>query len=150
MAGSVNSVTLVGNLGADPELRSLQSGTSLCKLRLAVNERFKSGDEWQDRVNWFDITVWGGQGEACANHLSKGRQVAVQGRLRWSSWETDDGGKRSKVEVVADTVQFLGGKDGGGSGGGGGGGSRTSDVPADTSGMDGGQDLPADDDDIPF
>ena len=82
----------------------------MCKLRLAVNRRYKdqSSGEWIEKPNYFDIKVWGAQGENCAQYLSKGRPVAVDGRLEWSEWESQDGGKRSKVEVVADTVQFLG------------------------------------------
>jgi single-strand DNA-binding protein len=107
MAASMNLVVLMGNLTRDPELRSLPSGSSVCAMGLAVNERFKaqSGD-YEERVNFFDITCFGSQAENCAKYLSKGRPIAVQGRLRWSSWEKD-GQKRSKVEVIADRVQFL-------------------------------------------
>ena len=107
---NINRVILTGNLTADPELSTLPSGTSVCKLRLAVNRRYKdqSSGEWTEKPNYFDIKVWGAQGENCANYLSKGRPVAVDGRLEWSEWESQDGSKRSKVEVVADTVQFLG------------------------------------------
>jgi single-strand DNA-binding protein len=107
---NINRVILTGNLTADPELSTLPSGTSVCKLRLAVNRRYKdsSSGEWTEKPNYFDIKVWGAQGENCANYLSKGRAVAIDGRLEWSEWEAQDGGKRSKVEVVADTVQFLG------------------------------------------
>ena len=105
---NINRVILTGNLTADPELSTLPSGTSVCKLRLAVNRRYKdqSSGEWTEKPNYFDIKVWGAQGENCAQYLSKGRPVAVDGRLEWSEWESQDGGKRSKVEVVADTVQF--------------------------------------------
>ncbi|HET9410353.1 MAG TPA: single-stranded DNA-binding protein [Candidatus Dormibacteraeota bacterium] len=119
---NINRVILTGNLTADPELSTLPSGTSVCKLRLAVNRRYKdqASGEWTEKPNYFDIKVWGAQGENCANYLSKGRPVAIDGRLEWSEWESQDGGKRSKVEVVADTVQFLGSpRDGGESGGGG-------------------------------
>ena len=93
----------------------------MCRLRLAVNRRYKdqSSGEWSEKPNYFDIKVWGAQGENCAQYLSKGRPVAIDGRLEWSEWESQDGGKRSKVEVVADTVQFLGSRgdnDGGGGG----------------------------------
>ena len=119
---NINRVILTGNLTADPELSTLPSGTSVCRLRLAVNRRFKdqSSGEWSEKPNYFDIKVWGAQGENCAQYLSKGRPVAIDGRLEWSEWEAQDGGKRSKVEVVADTVQFLGSRgdnEGGGSGG---------------------------------
>ena len=107
---NINRVILTGNLTADPELSTIPSGTSVCRLRLAVNRRYKdqSSGEWSEKPNFFDIKVWGAQGENCAQYLSKGRPVAVDGRLEWSEWEAQDGGKRSKVEVVADTVQFLG------------------------------------------
>ena len=111
---SINRVVLLGNLTHDPELRSLPSGTAVCQLRLAVNDRVKdrTTGEWTDYANYFDITVFGPQGERCAQYLAKGRQVAVDGRLRWRQWEKD-GQKRSKVEVVADTVQFVGPREGG-------------------------------------
>jgi single-strand DNA-binding protein len=96
-------------LTRDPELREAGS-TSVCEMGLAVNERYKGRDgEWTERANFFDIVVWGAQGESCAKYLEKGRQVAVQGRLRHETWETSEGQKRSKVRVVADRVQFLGG-----------------------------------------
>jgi single-strand DNA-binding protein len=110
---NINRVVLTGNVTADPELRSLSSGTSVCKLRVACNTRRKdsaSGD-YVDKPNYFDVTVWGGQGENVAKHLTKGRGVAVDGRLEWREWETDDGVKRQAVEIIADNVQFLGGKD---------------------------------------
>ena len=112
---SINRVVLLGNLTHDPELRSLPSGTAVCQLRLAVNDRVKdrTTGEWTDYANYFDVTVFGSQGERCAQYLARGRQVAVDGRLRWRSWETQDGQKRSKVEVVADTVQFVGPREGG-------------------------------------
>ena len=162
MAANINRVVLVGNLTRDPELRHTPSGTAVCSMRLAVNTRRKGDDgQWTEKPNYFDVTVWGAQGENCARFLSKGRPVAVDGRLRWSSWEDKNGGgKRSKVEIVAQTVQFLGsrGDDSGQA-------NQTqqanqgfapaSDVPADTSdfgepagvGSGGGG---GSDDDIPF
>lgn len=131
---NINTVTLTGNLTRDPELRSLPTGTSVCELGIAVNESVKNPQtgEWEERANFFDVTVWGRQGETCARFLSKGRPVAISGRLRWESWE-QDGQKRSKVKVVANAVQFLGGRDDAMGGGGGGGGAtftpQTSDVP---------------------
>lgn len=155
-ATNLNVVCVTGNLTRDPELRSLPSGTSVCKLRVAVNSRRKDGQsgEWVDKPNYFDVTVWGAQGENCANYLSKGRPVAVSGRLDWREWETQDGQKRQAVEIIADSVQFLGSREGG-SGGGQGNGNGfqpASDVPADTSDFQessvasGGEK----DDDIPF
>ena len=97
-----------------------------------MNTRRKgaSGD-WEDKPNYFDVTVWGAQGENCARYLSKGRPVALDGRLEWREWETTDGNKRQAVDIVADTVQFLGGRDDAG-GGGGGGFTPRSDIPVDT------------------
>ena len=148
MAASVNRVVLVGNLTRDPELRSLPSGTSVCSLRVACNTRRKDASgEWVDKPNYFDVTVWGAQGENCANYLHKGRPVAVDGRLEWREWEKD-GVKRQSVDIIADSVQFLGSREGGENGG------RSApqtDVPADTSDF---QPAPAGgksgDDDIPF
>jgi single-strand DNA-binding protein len=153
-ASNINRVIITGNLTRDPELRSLQSGTQVCKLRVAVNSRRKDASgEWVDKPNYFDVTVWGAQGENCATYLSKGRPVAIDGRLDWREWEAQDGsGKRQAVEIVADTVQFLGSRDGAGQGNGGGGFTPQSDVPADTSDFAGAEPaaVGASDDDIPF
>jgi len=106
---NINRVVLTGNLTADPELRSLPSGTSVCKLRVATNTRRKSaGGEWEDKPNFFDVIVWGAQGENSARYLAKGRPVAIDGRLEWREWEAKEGGKRQAVEIIADSVQFLG------------------------------------------
>lgn len=112
MASNINSVVITGNLTRDPELRHTPSGTAVCDLGVAVNEREKNSatGEWEERPNFFNVTVWGSQGESCANYLAKGRPVAIQGRLRYESWETE-GGKRSTVKIVAQVVQFLGGKE---------------------------------------
>ena len=142
---AINRVVLVGNLTKDPELRHTPSGTAVCNLRLAVNTRRKDETgQWVDKPNYFDITVWGNQGERCAQYLSKGRPVGVDGRLEWREWETPEGNKRQAVEVVADTVQFLGSR-GDGEGGGGG------YIPADATSTPAG-DFPTSptDDDIPF
>ena len=114
-ATNINRVVLTGNLTRDPELRSTASGMSVCSLRIASNTRRKnqSTGEWEDKPNFFDVTVWGAQGENCARFLSKGRPVALDGRLEWREWETQDGNKRQSVEIVADAVQFLGGRDDG-------------------------------------
>jgi single-strand DNA-binding protein len=133
-ATNINRVVMTGNLTADPELRSLPSGNSVCSLRIACNTRRKNGGtgEWEDKPNYFDVKVWGAQGENCARFLSKGRPVAVQGRLEWREWETQDGQKRQAVDIIADSVQFLGGRDDAAAGGftASVGGSR-SDVPVD-------------------
>jgi len=127
MARGIAHVTLVGNLTRDPELKQLPSGTSLCKLGVAVNSSTKdSSGQWVEKPNFFDVTVWGQQGENCARYLSKGRQVAVDGRLNYDAWEAADGSKRSRVDIIADTVMFLGGQgDGAGQSGGSGGGRST-------------------------
>src|SRR5689334_22002827 len=112
MAANINRVVLVGNLTKDPELRHTPSGTAVCSLRLAVNTRRKDGatGEWTEKPNYFDVTVWGNQGESCAQYLAKGRPVAIDGRLQWREWDAQDGTKRQAVEIVADSVQFLGGR----------------------------------------
>ena len=140
----INRVTLVGRLTRDPELRALPSGTSVLNLGLAVNGRQKdSSGNWIDKPNFFDVKVFGAQADMLANHLAKGRRIGVDGRLDWSSWEAQDGGKRSKVEVVAQSVQFLDSRGDDGSGGG------NQFVPAGASaGSD--ADFQGSDDDIPF
>jgi single-strand DNA-binding protein len=156
-ASNVNVVVITGNLTRDPELRSTGGGMPVCELRVAVNSRRKDGQtgEWVDKPNYFDVTVFGAQGENCANYLSKGRPVAVEGRLDWREWEAKDGsGKRQKVSIIANSVQFLGSRDGSGGGqseGNGGGFSPSSDVPADTSDFEGAAaGAGGGDDDIPF
>jgi single-strand DNA-binding protein len=136
---SLNKVTLIGNLTRDPELRYIASGMALAKFGLAMNRKYKAGDEWKEEVTFVDITVWGKQAETCSEYLSKGRQACIDGRLTYSQWETDDGQKRSKLEVTADRVIFLGTGSGGGSGGGGGGSFRGGDSYDN-----------APDDDVPF
>ena len=148
---NINRVVLVGNLTRDPELRHTPSGTAVCKLRIAVNTRQKDAQgNWGDKPNYFDVTVWGNQGESCAQFLSKGRPVGVDGRLDWREWEAQDGTKRQAVEIIADTVQFLGSRDGGGGGGDFGGGERQF-VPAAATANTADADFAAgSDDDIPF
>ncbi|MGZ8782628.1 MAG: single-stranded DNA-binding protein [Gaiellaceae bacterium] len=120
MAQNINSVVLVGNLTKDPELRHTPSGTAVTTLRIAVNDRIKRGEEWQDAAYYFDVTVWGRDAENCAQYLAKGRPVGVQGKLTWREWDAQDGTKRQSVEVTANNVQFLGGREGGGGDGAGG------------------------------
>ena len=106
-------VTLVGNLTRDPELRQTPGGNSVCQFGVAVGRRYKDGSgQWVDKASFFDVVVWGAQGENCAQYLSKGRPVAVDGRLDQRSWDAQDGTKRSKVEIVAENVVFLGGAGG--------------------------------------
>jgi single-strand DNA-binding protein len=154
MAANINRVVLVGNLTRDPELRHTPSGTAVCSLRLAVNSRRKDQTgQWVEKPNYFDVTVWGQQGENCAQYLAKGRPVGVDGRLDWREWDAQDGTKRQAVEVIADSVQFLGGRgDGDGSFGAAGGGGGQQYVPAGAGSGSGGADFPPSpsDDDIPF
>jgi single-strand DNA-binding protein len=107
---SINRVIVTGNLTDDPELRSLPSGTSVCKLRIAVNTSRKNNasGEWESKPNYFDVIVWGQQGANANQYLAKGRPVAIDGRLEWREWETKEGNKRQAVEIVAEKVQFLG------------------------------------------
>lgn len=104
---SINQVAISGNLTRDPELRRTQSGMAILSFGVAVNDRRKNSQgEWEDYANFIDCTVFGGYAEHLADHLSKGAKVAVSGKLRWSQWERD-GQKRSKVEVVADSVEYM-------------------------------------------
>jgi single-strand DNA-binding protein len=147
MAANINRVVLVGNLTADPELRHTGGGTPVCGLRIAVNgrKRDESGN-WVDKPNYFTVSVFGNQAENCAQYLAKGRPVAIDGRLDWREWQAQDGSKRQTVEIIADSVQFLGGRGEGEAGSFGGGnqfvpagaGSENADFPS------------AADDDIPF
>jgi single-strand DNA-binding protein len=154
-ATNINRVVLTGNLTRDPELRSTSSGTSVCSLRVATNTRRKNPatGEWEDKPNFFDVTVWGAQGENCARFLSKGRPIALDGRLEWREWDTPEGHKRQAIDIIADSVQFLGGRDD--SAGGGNGFTPRSDVPADTQDFEpagapaAGRAAPSEDD-IPF
>src|SRR5207237_9863368 len=116
MARSFNQVVLMGNLTRDPELRTTPNGASVCSFSLALNRSYKnaSGD-WQEATDFIDIVAWGPLGERVAQYLTKGRPALVSGRLQSRSWE-QDGNKRSKVEVVANDVTFLGGPGGGGGG----------------------------------
>ena len=107
---NINRVVLTGNLTADPELRTLPSGTPVCKLRIASSTRRKQADgTWGDKPNYFDVTVWGAQGENAARYLSRGSGVAVDGRLDWREWTSQSNEKRQSIEIVADSVQFLSG-----------------------------------------
>src|SRR5437660_131752 len=125
MAASINRVVLVGNLTRDPELRHTPGGTPVCSLRIAVNSRRKDeSGQWVDKPNYFSISVFGNQAESCTQYLSKGRPVAVDGRLDWREWQAQDGAKRESVEIVAESVQFLGSR-GDGAGGAAGGATAT-------------------------
>jgi single-strand DNA-binding protein len=145
MAGDINRVILVGRLTRDPELRHLPSGAPVLEMGVAVNGRQQDDSgNWVDKPNFFDVKVYGNQAEMLAQHLVKGRRIGIDGRLDWRSWEAQDGTKRSKVDVVAQSVQFLdsrGDQEGGGQ-----------FVPAGAGAAAAGDDFPSSptDDDIPF
>ena len=155
MAGGVNKVILVGNLGADPDMRYTPSGQGVCELRLATNESWtdKNGQR-QERTEWHRVVVWGKRAEICSKYLSKGRQVYVEGRIQTRSYDDKEGNKRYMTEIIANDVQFLGG----GGREGAGGGRRDSDAPPPPSDADfggyggggGGGGGGGPDDDIPF
>jgi single-strand DNA-binding protein len=132
---NINRVVLTGNLTRDPELRSTGNGLSVCKLGVACNTRRKNNGTgaWEEKPNYFRVTVFGAQGENCAQYLKKGRPVAIDGRLEWSEYEVE-GQKRQSIDIIADSVQFLGGRDDAGNGNGFSGSARAteSDVPIDT------------------
>jgi single-strand DNA-binding protein len=105
---NVNRVVLTGNLTADPELREFAGGNSLCRLRLACNTRRRQPDgTWGEKPNYFDVVVWGQQGQSAQRFLRKGSAVAVDGRLEWREWTANSGEKRQGVEIVAESLQFL-------------------------------------------
>lgn len=106
---SINRVNISGNLTRDPELRMTGGGTAVLDMGVAVNERRKNPQtgEWEDRPNFIDCTMFGSRAEAVSRFLSKGSKVAIEGRLRWSSWQAKDGTKRSKIEVVVDEIEFM-------------------------------------------
>ena len=159
--GSVNKVILVGNLGADPELKYTPSNRALCNLRIATTEVYKDkGGQRQEKTEWHRVTVWGDSAQNCSKYLAKGRSVYVEGRLQTRSYDKD-GQKHYATDVVADRVVFLGGGGGGGGGAegggarrgsgpdsGGGAGRGFSDGPPDEPDSSGG--VPTSDDDIPF
>jgi single-strand DNA-binding protein len=156
MAASVNKVILIGNLGAKPELKYLSSGQAVCELRLATNEQWTDKNQQkQERTEWHRVVVWGKTGENCAQYLDKGRAVYIEGRLQTRSWDDKNTGeKRYMTEIVANSVQFLGG---GGEGGGPRGGSRPQGGPGGGSSGGGADDFgpspggsSGGDDDIPF
>ena len=126
---SYNRVILVGNLTRDVELRYIQNGTAVTDVALAVNDRRKGANgEWTEETTFVDVTLWGRQAEVAGEYLSKGSSVLIEGRLKLDTWETD-GQKRSKLRVVGERMQMLGGR--GGSGRGGNGASQSSDHGAD-------------------
>jgi single-strand DNA-binding protein len=138
MATNINRIVLTGNLTQDPELRSTQDGTAVCNLRVASNTRRKDSatGDWVDKPNYFDVVVWGAQGENTARYLTKGRAIAIDGRLDWREYDAQDGSKRQTVQIITDTVQFLAGPERA---------AASPDTPAPARGPA----VPADDD-IPF
>ena len=112
---SFNRVVLVGNLTKDIELRHTKNNTAVTDISIAVNERVKRNEQWVDEAHFFDITLWGRLAEIAAEYLSKGSSVLIEGRLKHDRWE-QDGQKRSKVGIVGEKMQMLGGKGGGGGG----------------------------------
>jgi single-strand DNA-binding protein len=110
----INHVVLVGRLTRDSETKYTAAGQAVCKFSIAVNRKRKVGDAWEDEANYFDIVLWGRQAEAINKYLVKGKQIGVDGELRLDRWE-QDGQKRSKVEIVANNIQLLGGGAVGGS-----------------------------------
>jgi single-strand DNA-binding protein len=160
--GSINKVILIGNLGADPELKYTPSSRALCNLRVATTEVFKDKTgQRQERTEWHRVTVWGDQAENCSKYLAKGRSVYIEGKLQTRTYDKE-GQKHYATDVVADRVVFLGGGGGGGGeggprrGGGGGTGGTGGGRPSGGEGggddvdMGGGGPPPGGDDDIPF
>ena len=147
---SVNKVILVGNLGRDPELRYTQSGQAVATFSIATTDRWRDKEGAnQERTEWHRIVVWGKSAENCAQYLQKGRSAYIEGRLQTNDWEDKEGNKRTTTEIIAQSVQFLGGRGGGASGSGGSGGEADS-----SGGMSSGQSgTPTDappGDDVPF
>ena len=155
----INHVTLVGRLVRDAQLKYTNGGLAIWEFSVAINNRRKQGDEWVDEAHFFDVTVFGRQGEAIQRYLVQGKQVGIEGQLRQDRWQNQEGQNRSKVGIVANNVMLLGGRDGGGSGGGSQGGGGRSAGPSgpqggqsggnagNAGGYGGGDDFP---DDIPF
>ncbi|MBE0501905.1 MAG: single-stranded DNA-binding protein [Desulfuromonadales bacterium] len=110
---SVNKVILVGNLGKDPDLRYTPSGTAVCEFSIATSDRFKNKQgEQQEKTEWHNIIVWAGLAEICGKYLHKGKQVYIEGRLQYRTYDDRDGNKRYVTEIVADQMQMLGGRGG--------------------------------------
>ena len=120
MAASYNRVTLVGNLTRDPELRYIPSGTAVTEIGLAINEKHKNAKgDWVEETVFVDVTLWARLAEIAGEYLNKGSSVLIEGRLKLDTWESE-GQKRSKLKVIGERMQMLGGKGEGGGGGGGG------------------------------
>lgn len=150
----INTVVIAGNLVRDAELKYTNNGLAICEFSVAVNDQRKQGDAWVDEAHFFDVTVFGRRGEAIQRYLTKGKTVAIEGKLKQDRWQNQEGQNRSKVGIVANNVMLLGGRDGGSGGSDSSGGNRGSAPPAGNSGNGsnnaggfGGDDFP---DDIPF
>src|SRR6476660_5080771 len=143
MAGGVNKVILVGNLGADPEVRFTPGGQPVANFRIATSESWtdKSGQK-QERTEWHRIVVWGKLGELCGEYLAKGRQCFVEGRLQTREWTDKENKKNYTTEIVATTIQFIGSRDGAGAGSGASRGGGSADFGPPPPGMDDGGSMP--------
>ena len=145
MTAAFNRVTILGNLTRDTEVKYLQSGTAVCEIGLAINQRVKKGGEWVEEPVFVDVTLWGKTAEVADQYLGKGSQVLIEGRLKLETWETE-GQKRSKLKVVGQTMQMLGAPGSNGKGGNGQATDTNLDAPADNqqpvaAGVDG-EDVP--------
>jgi single-strand DNA-binding protein len=125
---------IIGNLGKDPEVRQSKGGTSVCTLRVACTEKVKKGDNWEDHTEWVSVVTFGKTAENAGKYLAKGRQIYAEGRLQTSEWKDKDGKSRFNVEIVANTLKYIGGNGKGGA---------AQEQPSADSG-------PTGDDDIPF
>lgn len=136
----INKATIIGNLGADPEVTTAKSGLTICKLRIATNERRKNSDtgDWEDHTEWHRVTCFGKTAENCGKYLAKGRQVYVEGPIRTSKWQDSDGNDRWSTEIIGNNVKFLSG----------GSQERSSQAPSRQQGKTSSYNAP--DDDIPF
>ncbi len=150
----INTVVIAGNLVRDAELKYTNNGLAICEFSVAVNDQRKQGDTWVDEAYFFDVTVFGRRGEAIQRYLTKGKTVAIEGKLKQDRWQNQEGQNRSKVGIVANNVMLLGGRDGGSGGSDSSGGNRSGGPPPGNSGNGGsssggfgGDDFP---DDIPF
>ncbi len=115
---SYNKVILLGNLTRDPEVRYTPNGIAVASFAIAVNRKYKQGDETKDEVSYIDIVVFGKQAESCGQYIGKGDSVLIDGRLQQRRWETEEGQKRNKLEVVAQSVNFMPKRSSAGQGGG--------------------------------
>jgi len=139
---SINKAILIGNLGSDPELRYTSNGTAVASFNIATTERFKDkSGEQQERTEWHSIVCWGRMGELANEYLRKGRSVYIEGRIQTRNYEDKDGIKRYKTEIVAQQMQFLGGR---------GQEEQRTGSSGDTSSVPSEPEIPADDDDLPF